>query len=114
MSRESQIIASMRANGKKGGTLASVINADFINTEDTSKPKRFLDESEHFQAEFKGMDTGDVNNDGLNEIVTINKNSVFYIYKKMEDNLALLDKIKGNSFMITTLLWMLRTSTKTA
>lgn len=96
VSRESQIIASMRTNGKKGGTLTSAINTDFINAEETPNRKDFW-MSQNISIEFKGMDIGDVNNDGLNEIVTINKNSVF-IYKKMEDNLVLLDKIKGNSY----------------
>lgn len=96
MSRESQIIASMRADGKKGGTLTSAINADFINAEDTSKRKDFW-MSQNIPVEIKGMDIGDVNNDGLNEVVTIAKNTV-YIYKKIEDNLVMLDKFKGNSY----------------
>jgi TolB-like protein len=96
MTRESQIIASMRANGKKGGTLTSVINTEFINAEETSKRNDFW-MSQKISIEFKGMDIGDVNNDGLNEIVTIDKNSVF-IYKKSDDNLILLNTIKGNSY----------------
>lgn len=96
MSRESQIIASMRADGKKGGTLTSIINADFINTEDASKRKDFW-MSQNIPVEIKGMDIGDVNNDGLNEVVAIAKNTV-YIYKKIEDNLVMMDKFKGNSY----------------
>ena len=43
------------------------------------------------------MDIGDVNDDGLNEIVAIDKNNV-YIYQKAENELKLLEKIKGNSY----------------
>ena len=96
MSNESQIIANMRSGNKKGGTLTSVINAEFINTEEPLNHKDFW-MSQKIPTEFKGMDIGDVNNDGLNEIVTIDKNNV-YIYQKNEKELKLLEKIKGNSY----------------
>lgn len=95
MSRESQIISNMRS-GKKGATLTSVINADFINSADPLNRKGFW-MSQKIPAEFKGMDIGDVNRDGNNEIVTIDKNNV-YIYQKTDKDLKLLEKIKGKSF----------------
>ena len=95
LSRESQIIAKMKTAGKKG-TLTSVINSEFINAAETINRKEFW-MSQKIPTEFKGMAIGDVNNDGLNEIVAIDKNSV-YIYQKVEKELRLLQKIKGNSY----------------
>ena len=95
LSRESQIIAKMKTAGKKG-TLTSVINSEFINAEEPINRKEFW-MSQKIPTEFKGMAIGDVNNDGLNEIVAIDKNSV-YIYQKVEKELRLLQKIKGNSY----------------
>jgi TolB-like protein len=96
ISRESQIIESMRKNGKKGSTLTSVINTEFINAEEPFNRKDFW-MSQKIPTEFKGMDIGDVNNDGLNEVVAIDKNTV-YIYQKSANELKLLEKIKGNSY----------------
>jgi TolB-like protein len=95
-SRESQIIANMRSGNKKGGTFTSVINTEFINEEEPLTRKGFW-MSQKIPTEFKGMDIGDVNNDGLNEIVLIDKNTV-YIYQKTEKELKLLEKIKGQSY----------------
>lgn len=96
ISRESQIIASMKSGGKKGGTLTSVINSEYINTPEPINRKDFW-MSQKIPTEFKGMAVGDVNNDGTNKIVVIDKNSV-YIYQKAEKELKLLEKIKGNSY----------------
>ena len=95
MSRESQIIAKMKAGGKKG-TLTSAINSEFINAPEPLNQKGFW-MSQKIPTEFKGMDIGDVNGDGLNEVVVIDKNNV-YIYQKTENELKLLEKIKGNSY----------------
>jgi len=95
LSRESQIIAKMKSDTKKG-TLTSVINSEFINAAEPINRKEFW-MSQKIPTEFKGMAIGDVNNDGLNEIVAIDKNSV-YIYQKVEKELRLLQKIKGNSY----------------
>ena len=86
----------MKAGGKKGGTLTSVINSEFINAAEPINRKEFW-MSQEIPTEFKGMAIGDVNNDGLNEIVAIDKNTV-YIYQKTEKELKLLEKIKGNSY----------------
>jgi TolB-like protein len=96
LSRESQIIASMKSGGKKGGTLTSVINSEFINAVEPINRKEFW-MSQKIPTEFKGMAIGDVNNDGSNEIVAIDKNTV-YIYQKMEKELKLLETIKGHSY----------------
>jgi TolB-like protein len=96
LSRESQIIASMKAGGKKGGTLTSVINTEFINAAEPFNRKEFW-MSQRIPTEFKGMDIGDVNNDGSNEVVVIDKNTL-YIYQKTEKDLRLLEKIKGKSY----------------
>lgn len=95
-SRESQIIAGMRSGGRKAGTLTSVINAEFINAPSPFKRQGFW-MSQKIPTELKGMDIGDVNNDGANEIVLIDKNTV-YIYQKTQDNLKLLETIKGASY----------------
>ena len=95
-SRESQIIAGMRSGNKKGGTLTSVINAEFINRAQPLNRRDFW-MSQKIPAEFKGMDIGDVNKDTVNEIVAIDKNAV-YLYHKTENDLKLLEKIKGQSY----------------
>ena len=94
-SRESQIIAGMKTGGKKG-TLTSAINSDYINATDPSNRRGFW-MSQKFTTEFKGMDIGDVNGDGLNEVVVIDINNV-YIYQKTEKDMKLLEKIAGNSY----------------
>jgi TolB-like protein len=96
LSRESQIIQSMKSGNKKGGTLTSVINSEYINTPEPINRRDFW-MSQKIPTEFKGMAIGDVNHDGSNKIVIIDKNTV-YIYKKSDKELLLLDKIKGNSY----------------
>ncbi len=91
-SREAQIIAGMKDGGKKG-TLTSVINPEFINSPDPLKRKGFW-MSQQFRTEFKGMAVGDVNGDGLNETVVIDKHNIF-IYQKTTDSLQLLQTIAG-------------------
>jgi TolB-like protein len=93
-SRESQIIAGMRS-GKKG-TLTSIINPEYINAPDPFNRRGFW-MSQQFTTEFKGMDIGDVNGDGLNEVVTIDAHNV-YIYQKIGNALKLLQKIPGKSY----------------
>ena len=95
VSRETQIIAGMKAGGKKG-TLTSAINPDFINSPDPFNRQGFW-MSQKLPTEFKGMDVGDVNGDGLNETVVIDSNNI-YIYQKTDKELKLLEKIKGKSY----------------
>ena len=85
----------MKSGGKKG-TLTSVINSEFINAPEPLNRKGFW-MSQKIPTEFKGMDIGDVNSDGLNEIVAIDKNNV-YIYQKTGNELKLLEKINGKSY----------------
>jgi hypothetical protein len=85
----------MRSGGKKG-TLTSVINTEFINAPEPFNRKGFW-MSQTIPTEFKGMDIGDVNGDGLNEVVTIDKNNV-YIYQKAGNELKLLEKIAGKPY----------------
>ena len=95
VSRESQIIAGMKTGGKRR-TLTSVINPDFINASDPMNRRGFW-LSQKLPTELKGMDIGDVNGDGLNEVVVIDRNNV-YIYQKTDNNLKLLEKIPGKSY----------------
>ncbi|HRY37634.1 MAG TPA: FG-GAP-like repeat-containing protein [Smithellaceae bacterium] len=94
-SREAQIIAGMKAGGKKG-TLTSMINPEFINAADPINRKNFW-MSQQFKSEFNGMDVGDVNKDGLNEVVIIDHHNI-YICQKTGDTLKLLKQIKGKSY----------------
>lgn len=94
-SREAQIIAGMKTGGKKG-TLTSMINPEFINSADPLNRKGFW-MSQQFKTEFVGMDVGDVNKDGANEIVTIDRHNI-YIYLKTGETLKLLKQIKGKSY----------------
>jgi len=95
-SREAQIIAGMKS-GKGKGTLTSMINAEFINSSDPLDRKKGFWMSQQFKTEFNGMDVGDVNRDGRNEVVIIDPHNV-YIYLKTKDNLQLLKQIKGKSY----------------
>ncbi|MBA4396044.1 MAG: hypothetical protein C0394_01445 [Syntrophus sp. (in: bacteria)] len=92
-SRESQIISGMKA-GKKG-TYTALINPDLITGAGPMDRKTFW-MSDKMPTEFRGMDIGDVNGDGLNETVIIDAKTI-YIYQKKGDAFALLQTIKGNA-----------------
>ena len=94
-SRESQIIAGMKDGGKRA-TLTSVINPEFINSPDPLKRKGFW-MSQQFRTEFKGMAVGDVNRDGLNEIVVIDQSNI-HIYQKKGEAMQLLQTIAGKRY----------------
>ena len=95
VSREAMILSGMKSG--KRGTLTSVINADYINSPyDTFKHKGFW-MSQQFPTEFKGMDIGDVNGDGKNEVVTIDDRNI-YIYQKLDNEFRLLQKITGKKY----------------
>lgn len=95
VSRESLIIAGMKSG--KRGTLTSVINTDFINAPDDPFKRKGFWMSQHFPTEFKGMDVGDVNGDGKNEVVLIDEHNV-YIYQKTDTDLRLLQTIAGKRY----------------
>lgn len=93
--RESEIISRMKGGQ---GTYTSAINPDFINSAKPMERRGFW-MSQRYTAEFKGMDIGDVNNDGLNEIVVIDNYNIM-IYQKKEGKSKLLQKIAGKSYDI--------------
>lgn len=91
-SRETQIISGIKA-GKKG-TYTALINPDFITGAGPVDRKTFW-MSDKRPTEYRGMDIGDVNGDGLNETVLIDANTV-YIFQKKGDAFSLLHTIKGS------------------
>ena len=92
--RETEIISRMRTSKK--GTFTSAINPDFINAVQPLDREGFW-MSQKYPTEFKGMDIGDVNNDGLNEVVVIDSHNVM-IYQKKGKELNLLQQISGKSY----------------
>lgn len=92
--REAEIISAM-GKGKKG-TFTSSINPYFINAEQPLDRKSFW-KSQQFSNEFKGVDIGDVNEDGLNETVFIDSSNIF-IYQKKGDAFKLLQRITGGKY----------------
>ena len=93
--REKAIISGMKA-GKKGTSTAIPVKSDPINSPQAPDrtDRKFFWMSQEFGIEFKGMDIGDVNNDGLNECVIIDSSNVF-IYQKKGASLTLIQKIPG-------------------
>ncbi|MGV8080468.1 MAG: FG-GAP-like repeat-containing protein [Syntrophales bacterium] len=91
--RESEIIAGMRKG--KTGTFTGALNPDFINAMQPVDRRGFW-MSERFPLEFRGMDIGDVNRDGLNEIVTISRKEIRIFLKKGKE-FRMLQKITGRS-----------------
>ena len=81
--------------GKKA-TYTGSINPDFISGTQPRDKKGFW-MSQKYPTNYKGIDVGDVNGDGLNEIVVIDENSV-YIYQRKGNDALLLQKISGGKF----------------
>ena len=92
--REAEIISGMKSSKK--GTLTASINPDFINAAQPIESKTFW-KSQQFSNEFRGMDIGDVNGDGLNETVIIDTRTVF-IYQKKGSEFKLIQQITGKSY----------------
>ena len=92
--REAEIISGMRS-GKKG-TYTSSINPDFINAAQPLDRKSFW-KSQQISYEFRGMDIGDVNGDGLNETIMIGPNNIS-IYQKKGSEFNLIQQIPGKSY----------------
>jgi TolB-like protein len=92
-SRESLIISGIKAGRKT--TYTALINPDFITGTGPMDRKMFW-MSDKRPTEYRGMDIGDVNGDGLNETVLIDANTV-YIYQKKGDAFTLLQTIKGST-----------------
>ncbi len=93
-SNESQIVAGMKSGRKS--TLTGSINPDFITGAQPLNKTGFW-MSAKYPTEFRGMDIGDVNGDGLNEIVAIDNNNV-YVFQKKGNDMALLQKITSKSY----------------
>jgi TolB-like protein len=92
--REAEIISGMR--GSRKGTYTSSINPDFINAAQPLDKKTFW-KSQQFSYEFRGMDIGDVNGDGLNETIMIDVNNIF-IYQKKGNEFKLIQQIPGKFY----------------
>jgi TolB-like protein len=78
------------------GTLTSIINPSFITASSPVNRKGFW-MSQKYSNKFKGMGIGDVNSDGMNEVVVIDGHSVM-IYQKKNDEFRLLNKVSGNLY----------------
>ncbi|HOF04852.1 MAG TPA: FG-GAP-like repeat-containing protein [Syntrophales bacterium] len=92
--REDIIIAGMRT-GKKA-TFTGAINPDFISGSQPRDKKGFW-MSQKYPTNYRGLDVGDVNGDGLNEIVVIDDTNVF-VYQKKGNDAVLLAKISGGNY----------------
>jgi TolB-like protein len=92
--RESQIIKTMRTSPQ--GTLTAAINTEFINAPQPLDRQGFW-MSQKIPTQFKGMDIGDVNNDGIKEVVVIDDFNVM-VYQKKNRDFILLKKIEGKNY----------------
>ncbi|MGE5856212.1 MAG: FG-GAP-like repeat-containing protein [Syntrophaceae bacterium] len=92
-SQETDIVAGMR-KGKT--TYTGIINPDYITAPEPLGKKGFW-MSPKYGTEFKGVDIGDVNGDGLNETVIIDNTNV-YIYQRDASGFKLLKKITGGTY----------------
>ena len=93
-SREAEIISGMK--GSRKGTFTSTINPDFINAEQPLNRETFW-KSKQFPSEFRGMDIGDVNGDGMNETVIIDPHNVL-IYQRKGADFRLIQHIPGKPY----------------
>lgn len=92
-SQESDIVSGMRS-GKT--TYTGIINPEFITTGVTLDRRGFW-MSPKYAAEFRSLDIGDVNGDGLNEIVVADATSVT-VYQKKDNEFKVLKKIQGGEY----------------
>ncbi|MDD5167343.1 MAG: hypothetical protein PHN75_00880 [Syntrophales bacterium] len=91
--QESRIIAGLKSGRR--ATLTGTINQDFVTGAQPVDKKSFW--MSKYPTEFRGLDIGDVNGDGLNEIVTIDNNNV-YVFQKKGNDMVLLQKINGKGY----------------
>ncbi len=95
------------ASGEKGsgaaqalktteGTFTSIINPDLINAPEPIDRKGFW-MTQRYSYEFKGMDIGDVNGDGLNETVVISP-TIVHIFMRQDKALVPVKRIDGGKY----------------
>jgi TolB-like protein len=87
---ETDIVAGM----KKGKTTYTAAVNPAVIKETRSQLTRGFWISQKFGTAFKGMDIGDVNGDGRNEVVIIDSMSVM-IFQKSDNELVLIEKMNG-------------------
>ena len=92
--REAEIISGMK--GSRKGTFTSTINPDFINAEQPLNRETFW-KSKQFPNEFRGIDIGDVNGDGMNETVLIDPHNVM-IYQRKGTDFRMIQHIPGKPY----------------
>ena len=86
------LVVSTYGSVRAGDTITgSELSAD---TQAAGRPGFWM--SQKIDAQFIGMDIGDVDNDGKNEIVIIDMSNIM-IYRKEGKSLKLLQKIPGES-----------------
>ncbi len=78
------------------GTFTSVINPSFITSANPLAQKGFW-MSQRYKKTFKGIDIGDVDGDGKNEVVVIDDRTI-EIYQREGMALALRTKLSGESY----------------
>ncbi|MCK9229814.1 MAG: FG-GAP-like repeat-containing protein [Syntrophales bacterium] len=77
------------------GTLTAIINPSYIMSPDVLDREGFF-MSPRYPKKFKGMDIGDVDGDGKNEVVVIDRNTVM-IYQLRDEGFVLKHSITGSS-----------------
>lgn len=78
------------------GTFTSIINPDLINAPEPIDRKGFWI-TPRYSYEFRGMDIGDVNGDGLNETVVISPTQV-HVFQRQGKVLVSLKTIEGSKY----------------
>lgn len=78
------------------GTYTAIINPDFINAPEAIDRKGFW-MTQRYSYDFRGMDIGDVNGDGLNEVVVISTSAV-HIFQRQDKALIPVKMIEGKQY----------------
>jgi TolB-like protein len=78
------------------GTYTSIVNPAFVTTSSPVKTEGSW-MSQRYSNKYKGLAIGDVNNDGLNEVVLIDSQNVM-IYQRRDDDLKLLHTFSGKAY----------------
>ncbi|HPC03517.1 MAG TPA: CsgG/HfaB family protein [Syntrophales bacterium] len=78
------------------GTFTSIINPDLINAPEPIDRKGFW-MTQRYSYEFRGMDIGDVNGDGLNETVVISP-TIVHVFVRQDKALIPVKRIDGGKY----------------